>query len=127
MKYIFILLLIFAILFLFFKDKFVKQNDNQSIIPTQQLSITNKEDSKITNTQTDFPQQQIIAEGLDTPWAITFLPEGDLLVTERSGRVRLILKAPGFQVSEVVELKEVEEIGEGGLLGIISNPLEELI
>jgi aldose sugar dehydrogenase len=31
-----------------------------------------------------------VAEGLEHPWSIAFLPRGDLLVTERAGRLRLI-------------------------------------
>src|SRR4051812_31250860 len=31
-----------------------------------------------------------IAQGLDSPWSMAFLPGGDILVTERPGRLRLI-------------------------------------
>ncbi|RPI61819.1 MAG: PQQ-dependent sugar dehydrogenase, partial [Lysobacterales bacterium] len=31
-----------------------------------------------------------VAEGLDDPWAIAALPNGDVLVTEKAGRLRLI-------------------------------------
>lgn len=32
----------------------------------------------------------VVAEGLEFPWSITFLPGGDMLVTEREGRLRVI-------------------------------------
>ena len=33
---------------------------------------------------------ETIASGLEHPWSLAFLPEGDVLVTERAGRLRLI-------------------------------------
>ena len=31
-----------------------------------------------------------VAEGLEHPWGLAFLPNGDMLVTERPGRLRII-------------------------------------
>ena len=33
---------------------------------------------------------EVVAKGLDHPWALAFLPNGDMLVTERPGRLRII-------------------------------------
>jgi len=69
---------------------------------------------------------QVMAEGLDTPWEIRFLPGGDALVTERSGRLlRLTLRDgadPPLAVVETHEIPEVEEAGEGGLMGLAIHP-----
>ena len=35
-------------------------------------------------------QVSIIARGMSHPWAIAFLPDGDMLITEREGRLRLV-------------------------------------
>src|SRR5215831_1027203 len=35
---------------------------------------------------------EVLTRGLSHPWALAFLPGGDILVTEREGRVRLIRK-----------------------------------
>lgn len=63
-----------------------------------------------------------VAQNLDTPWGIAFLPNGDMLVTERPGRVRLISPSSGLDPNPVVEISSAQEIGEGGLLGIVVHP-----
>ena len=64
----------------------------------------------------------VIAENLDTPWGIAFLPDGSILITERPGRIRLIDVSGVLKPTPVVTLKEAKEIGEGGLLGITLHP-----
>lgn len=68
----------------------------------------------------DRPLVSIVAEGLDTPWAIAFLPNKEMLVTERGGKVRLLDGSGKLQA--VAELSRVKEIGEGGLMGIALHP-----
>lgn len=60
---------------------------------------------------------EVIAEGLDIPWEIAFLPNGELLVTQRSGSIVKI----GADKS-VIEVQGVTHIGEGGLLGMTLHP-----
>ncbi|GEM_PF-596923 len=60
---------------------------------------------------------ELVVSGLDTPWAITFLPNGDMLATERPGRLRVFGAAPA-----TIEVPGVVERGEGGLLGIALHP-----
>ncbi len=64
----------------------------------------------------------VVAEGLDTPWALAFLPDGSFLITERPGRVRLVTSNGQLQEEPVAVLEKVKEIGEGGLLGIALHP-----
>lgn len=59
---------------------------------------------------------EAMATGLDEPWAIGFLPDGSVLVTERAGR--LLLMRDG-QASEVSGLPEVFDSGQGGLLDVM--------
>ncbi|HUP41687.1 MAG TPA: PQQ-dependent sugar dehydrogenase [Thermoanaerobaculia bacterium] len=61
-----------------------------------------------------------VASGLEVPWGLAFLPGGDLLVTERPGRLRLV--AGGRLVPEPVATVEAAARGEGGLLGLALHP-----
>ena len=58
----------------------------------------------------------IIAQGLTIPWEIVFLPNKDILVTQRSGELLLIGK------NVVYEIEGVAHVGEGGLLGMALHP-----
>lgn len=76
----------------------------------------------VTQSKGEIPAETVIAENLDTPWALALLPDGRLLVTERFGRVTLI-DPKGAQDPKVAgTLPSVKEIGEGGLLGIALHP-----
>jgi glucose/arabinose dehydrogenase len=63
---------------------------------------------------------EVVAEGLEVPWGIAFLPGGDALVTERPGRVRL-LRAGVLQAQPVATVP-IAGSSEGGLLGIAVHP-----
>ena len=73
---------------------------------------------------------EVIAEGLEIPWGLAILPSGDLLLTERPGRVRLIqdgVVVPDpvleFAVSMPPPLYGLPLLGsEGGLLGVLLHP-----
>ncbi len=62
-----------------------------------------------------------VAEGLVNPWSMAFLPDGDILVTERPGRLRIIRN--GSLLPDAVEgLPEVFAQGQGGLLDVVPHP-----
>ena len=64
---------------------------------------------------------EVIAENLDHPWGIAILDNDDLLVTELSGRLRLIKN--GALVDRPIEgIPEVLFAGQGGLSGIAIDP-----
>ena len=85
--------------------------------------VTEKPSSNITGDITATSDSiKVIASNLDTPWAIAFLPDNTMLVTERPGRVRLINNQGQLENEPVVILSKVREIGEGGLLGMALHP-----
>lgn len=59
---------------------------------------------------------EAVAENLEVPWAIDFLPTGEMIFTERPGKVKIIEK--GF----VHEVRRVVQISESGLQGIAVHP-----
>jgi glucose/arabinose dehydrogenase len=62
-----------------------------------------------------------IAERLEHPWSIAFLPDGDILVTERPGRLRII--RDGKLLPEPVEgVPEVRVGNQGGLAEVLPHP-----
>ena len=60
-------------------------------------------------------QVEVVAEGLEVPWEIAWLPDGRALITERPGRIRFL---DGDVIAEV----EVSALGEGGLMGLAIDP-----
>jgi glucose/arabinose dehydrogenase len=62
-----------------------------------------------------------VAEGLQNPWGMTFLPGGRLLVTERPGRLRIV-GADGKLSEPVAGLPAVDARGQGGLLDVALDP-----
>lgn len=64
---------------------------------------------------------EVLAEGLSHPWGIAALPTGGYLVTERSGRLR-VLGADGSLSDPVAGLPKVAASGQGGLLDVAVGP-----
>ncbi|GAA0517689.1 quinoprotein glucose dehydrogenase [Halorubrum aquaticum] len=64
---------------------------------------------------------ETVATGFSNPWAIEFLPDGDLLVTERAGALDLVDPESG-EVRAVDGTPEVDARGQGGLLDVALHP-----
>lgn len=64
---------------------------------------------------------ETVASGLEHPWGMAFLPGGELLVTERPGRLR-ILMPDGTLSQPVAGVPNVAAAGQGGLLDVTIDP-----
>lgn len=62
-----------------------------------------------------------VTGGLEHPWALAFLPDGAILVTERPGRLRLIVDGRLDPVP-VAGLPQIVADGQGGLLDLALDP-----
>lgn len=62
-----------------------------------------------------------VAEDLEVPWSMAWLPNGDMLVTERAGRLRVVRN--GTLLAAPVEgVPEVLHEGQGGLFDVVPHP-----
>ncbi|MEZ5558689.1 MAG: PQQ-dependent sugar dehydrogenase [Pseudomonadales bacterium] len=62
-----------------------------------------------------------VADGLDHPWCLAFLPDGDLLITERTGTLRRI-GADGKVGDAIAGVPDSYFAGQGGLLDVALDP-----
>lgn len=64
---------------------------------------------------------ETLAEGLDHPWGMAFLPDGRMLVTERAGNLRILSK-DGTLSEPLSGVPKVVVKGQGGLLDVALDP-----
>ncbi|MCL7944235.1 PQQ-dependent sugar dehydrogenase [Marinobacter sp. ATCH36] len=64
---------------------------------------------------------ETVAQNLEHPWSLAFLPDGSQLVTEREGRLRHI-KDGKLQEQAITGLPDLVVSGQGGLLDVILHP-----
>lgn len=62
-----------------------------------------------------------VADGLSHPWGLAFLPDGTMLVTERSGQLRRVGE-DGTLSEPINGIPEVDARGQGGLLDVAIAP-----
>lgn len=62
-----------------------------------------------------------VAEGLSNPWSLAFLPDGRMLVTERSGTMRIVTPQ-GEKGPALSGLPDIVSRGQGGLLDVVLAP-----
>ena len=77
-------------------------------------------DSRISSEQAEFRLVRVVS-GIANPWGFTFLPEGDALITQRSGRLWRLDNENGI-LEEISGLPEIRPGGQGGLLDIVLHP-----
>ncbi len=64
---------------------------------------------------------ETVVGGLEVPWGIAFLPNNDLLLTERPGRVRII-EGGKLRAEPVFKVADVEPSSESGLMDVSIHP-----
>jgi len=64
---------------------------------------------------------EVLADGLEYPWSLDFLPDGRMLLTERAGRLR-VLAAGELQATPVAGVPPVYAASQGGLFEVLADP-----
>jgi glucose/arabinose dehydrogenase len=68
------------------------------------------------------PGRQVdVAQGLEHPWGLAFLPDGRMLVTERPGRLRIVAR-DGTLSEPLAGVPQVRAVSQGGLLDVALSP-----
>jgi aldose sugar dehydrogenase len=62
-----------------------------------------------------------VAKGLEHPWALAFMPDGRMLVTERPGRIRIVGK-DGALSAPLTNVPAVSARQQGGMLDLVLDP-----
>lgn len=65
----------------------------------------------------DVSEPSVVVSELAIPWELVFLPDGEMLVTERAGKLLII-----GEDRHIIEVQGVAHRGEGGLLGLTLHP-----
>lgn len=63
----------------------------------------------------------VVVEGLRHPWGLAFLPDGDILVTERGGALRIV-RDGRLAPEPLAGLPDIRQHGQGGLLDVALHP-----
>ena len=63
----------------------------------------------------------VVARGLSHPWAIAFMPDGGMLITERDGRLRIV-RDDALDPQPIPGVPEVRTDGNGGLMDVALHP-----
>ncbi|WP_033919578.1 PQQ-dependent sugar dehydrogenase [Sphingomonas sp. 37zxx] len=71
--------------------------------------------------QTGLPFAITPVADFNAPWAMTFLPDGRMLVTEKAGKL-LLVSADGKTKTEVSGIPAVDSAGQGGLMDVVLHP-----
>lgn len=83
-------------------------------LPTESLEVHSSETLRFS--------VQTVAEGLELPWGIAFLPNGYVLITERdSGNLRLV-KNGVLEQDPISGVPQISDRGQGGLLDVELHP-----
>lgn len=100
---------------------FLREKEKQTL--TKGMEFPKPSPDKVTKTELhDYRIETLVEKGIKNPWAIAFLPDGRKLVTEKSGKLRIISKSGELEPDPVEGTPKVIEHGQGGLMEVAIHP-----
>ena len=117
---------VFCLGFLFVSCQQKESVKNLPPVETEKPNSDNKPafagQTRIMGYKTQTPYKvDVINHNLGKPWGISQLPDGNFLITEKSGYINLVSK-DGKSVTKITGLPKVDSRGQGGLLDIVIDP-----
>ncbi len=88
---------------------------------TSLVSGASASESAVFDSELERFRVNTLVRGLDHPWGLAFLPGGDMLITERPGRL-LRIDGESLQPRRVRGLPAIAAVGQGGLLDVTLHP-----
>jgi glucose/arabinose dehydrogenase len=88
---------------------------------TSLVSNASASESAVFDSELERFRVNTLVRGLDHPWGLAFLPGGDMLITERPGRL-LRIDGESLQPRRVRGLPAIAAVGQGGLLDVTLHP-----
>jgi glucose/arabinose dehydrogenase len=88
------------------------------------LATASPDDEQSGERAIDTDAPEVLVTGLQVPWGLAFLPSGDALLTERDTGRLMRVPADGGAPTAVTRFDDVDDTGEGGLMGLAVSPDE---
>ncbi|MYD13630.1 MAG: PQQ-dependent sugar dehydrogenase [Gemmatimonadetes bacterium] len=101
----------------------LRQNSSVLLLAAALLAAASPASGQSDAVQTALHDYRVVtvADGFEIPWSIAFLPGGDILVTEKVGRLRIIRDGK-LLPDPVPGIPEVLVRGQGGLMDVVPHP-----
>jgi glucose/arabinose dehydrogenase len=93
----------------------------RAVVAVLAVSVSVSVCAEIVRSQVETFEIVEITDELRAPWGMAFLPNGDLLITERAGRLRLVVDGQ-LRSAPIAGPPGVVATGQGGLLGLALDP-----
>ena len=84
-------------------------------------SVDARQNAGAAQQQATLPFQVQVVADFESPWAMTFLPDGRMLITEKAGTL-YVVSADGQQRKRVDGIPTVSSEGQGGLMDVVLHP-----